>query len=367
MNAAVTQTKKRLSLGVSYFLMYALLPLIALCLAGVIVVVQFTNAAGYFAKNSRPMGEQWSLMLPGGASFDADESAALETDEWLLSNVELPASALNCLLSVPEGAHPIVETTIAQGSGLINATDHSADLSAVQATPLGVSEEGPTVLVVHTHTTESFFDPADSPVQTVVLGQEESVFGYYGSENAPRSLDADKNVIAVGRAFCESLEEAGVSTVHCTEICDLDYSNAYASSLSCIEEMLKQYPSIRYVIDLHRDSLVRADSTKLKPTATVDGERVAQVMLVVGAGSETLSQPNWRENFAMSAHYQSYLSEVSEDFARPVYLRYGRFNQHLGAGSMLLEVGSCGNTLAEARRAGALAGEALARMILDAS
>ena len=344
---------------------YALLPMLCLFCAAGIVVMQFVTSRVVFPEATLPFYRSLAVVNRAFAAVEEEETEGFSA--LLVNGLDMPTVELDALPEVPKGVYPIVTTTIPLGSGLINATDYSADLSVMaSATPMKKEEEDPCVLVLHTHATESFYDPDASPLSAVVMGQGEDVFGYYEEGLSPRSTDTAENMVSVGRVFCETLEEMGVTTVHSETLHDLDYSRAYANSLSTAEEYLKKYPNIRYIIDLHRDSLVRDNGTKLKPTCTVDGKSTAQVMLVVGAGSKDLPQPEWKRNLAVSARYQSYLETVGEGFARPVYLRYGRFNQHLSANTMLLEVGSCGNTLEEAQRAGKLAAEALGKMILEA-
>ncbi len=350
-----------------FLAVYGIVPLLCLFLAGVLVFLQFVVSRTVYPDESLPLFRSLALVNLAYASLPAEEESE-ETAAALLAELDLPTDSLHALSEVPKGVFPIVETTISLGSGLINATDYRADLSLpASAAPSLSEEDGPTVLVLHTHATESFYEPEQAPVKEPVLGEGADVYGYYAEGSSPRSTDDRKNMVRVGEVFCEVLEENGISAVHCKTQHDLNYSEAYANALSSIQTYLKQYPSIRYIIDLHRDSLVRDDGTKLKPTCLIDGKRTAQVMLVVGAGSSDLAQPDWRENLAVSARYQSYLSAIDETFTRPVYLRYGRFNQHLGENTMLLEVGSCGNTLEEACRASRYAAEALCEMILEES
>lgn len=355
--------KNELCLG---FLVYGALPLFCGLMALLIVVMQFVNSRVVFPEEGLPLYRQLSLFHAAFQKPHPTENEAFSMD--LLTGEDLPTEMLSVLPSLPEGVFPIVTTTISQGNGLINATEYSADTSvSAAAPPAQGASDAPLVLVYHTHATESFYEPETSPISQLVLGQEKGVYGYYEEGLSPRSEDTEKNMVAVGRAFCDRLSELGIAAVHCETLHDLDYSKAYGNSLKSVNEYLEKYPSIRYIIDLHRDSLVRENGTKLKPTCVIDGENVAQVMLVVGAGSEEVSQKNWRENLAMSARWQTYFNEVDPTFARPVYLRYGRFNQHVGSAAMLLEVGSCGNTLEEAIRAAQYAATALGRMIEKAA
>ena len=54
------------------------------------------------------------------------------------------------------------------------------------------------------------------------------------------------------------------------------------------------------------------------------------------------------------------MNGAHENLARPIALRAARYNQQYAIGSLLVEVGSHGNTLREAIRGGRLFAEALA-------
>jgi stage II sporulation protein P len=62
-------------------------------------------------------------------------------------------------------------------------------------------------------------------------------------------------VISVGDALTQRLNVLGLTAIHCTVIHDGGEGNAYISARETIEMMLRVYPSIKYVIDLHRMEL----------------------------------------------------------------------------------------------------------------
>ena len=110
---------------------------------------------------------------------------------------------------------------------------------------------------------------------------------------------------------------------------------------------MKKYPSIVLVLDVHRDALVANDGTIYKVVAgTVDD--CAQVMMVLGSDASGQVHPNWKVNLALALSIQSALSDKWATLARPLVLRPTRFNQHLSTGTILVEVGTHGNTLREA-------------------
>jgi stage II sporulation protein P len=117
---------------------------------------------------------------------------------------------------------------------------------------------------------------------------------------------------------------------------------------------LAQYPSIRFILDVHRDALISQDGAAYKLVAQEGEQKVAQVMFVVGSSDGSTDHPNWRENLGLAIHLQSSLTQRYDELARPITLRSSRFNQHLSTGSLLVEVGGHGNTLEEAVEGGKL-------------
>ncbi len=116
------------------------------------------------------------------------------------------------------------------------------------------------------------------------------------------------------------------------------------------------------VIDIHRDA-VEQNGQAVALSATADGESCARLMLVVGTDQGGLAHPNWQENLANALKLQAVLQGEHPGLCRSIDLRTERFNQHAAPGSILVEVGSNGNTLPQALRSAKLLGESLARMI----
>ena len=106
--------------------------------------------------------------------------------------------------------------------------------------------------------------------------------------------------------------------------------------------------------------MVTQAGLKYRPVAEVDGMQVAQVMAVVGVG-----EPNdhWQDNLRFSIALCDRLEQKYPGITRPMLIRTSHYNAHLSPGATLLEVGTCGNTLTEAKRTGVLVGTALAELI----
>lgn len=200
-----------------------------------------------------------------------------------------------------------------------------------QPLPLAVTDE-PLILIVHTHATESYT-------------------GDYDGAEDYHTADTDYNVVRVGQAIADRLNAAGIITLHDKTLNDLPgYDSAYERTAQVISRYLEEYPSIRMVIDVHRDAVTATDGTELAMTAELEGAPAAQLLFVMGTDAGGLEHPNWRDNLAFALQMQALCTARAPGLFRELSLRSGRYNEHLTPCSVLLEVGSAGNTLEEALR-----------------
>lgn len=241
----------------------------------------------------------------------------------------------------------------ADGVYVYNHTDYPVDLTTLTLPDYGLEKgtEEPQILIIHTHTTEAY---------------AQSGTDVYTATGDARTVDDCHNMVRIGEEVAAVLEEAGWSVVHDTQWYDYPaYNGAYGRSGESVKKWLEQYPSIKIVLDLHRDALTASDGTVYKTVTEVEGTKTAQVMLVVGSDAGGLSHPNWRQNLALAVAVQSGLNKSHPTFARPITLRSSRFNQQLAPGALLVEIGSHGNTLQEALAAARLFAASLADTLED--
>lgn len=245
--------------------------------------------------------------------------------------------------------------TLDGGAQVQNITDVTCETLAETAKslpPLGKVEnpaELPQVLIYHTHTTESYCPNSD-----------------WYDENCPdRSRDSSRNMTAVGDAICNALSERGIASVHDCTVHDYPmYTGAYYRSADTVESVLAKYPSIKLVLDIHRDGIADADGTPIAPVVTVNGKSAAQFMIISGCDDKgELDLPNYMENFKTACLVQRSAEAAYPGLARAVLFDYRNYNQHISAGSLLIEVGSQANTLDEAVYTGELLGNILADSI----
>ena len=209
-----------------------------------------------------------------------------------------------------------------------NYTRYDPDIGKLLTSPLSwdLTEDAPAVLILHTHATEGY---ADTP-------------GY-------RTEDARYNMIRVGQEIAEVLEQNGIGVIHDTTLHDKpSYNGSYGYARQTIARYLEEYPSIRLVLDVHRDALELTEEVQLDTHAVVNGQESAQLMLVMGTDAGGLYHPGWQDNLAVGAKLQVLLERKYPGITRPTHLRKERFNQDLCAGGMIVEIGAAGDTLAEA-------------------
>jgi len=234
-----------------------------------------------------------------------------------------------------------------------NSTGHALSVPDLQrpfAASLG--EEGPQILILHTHGSEAY---------TPAPGTEIVWSGDY------RTTDYRYNVVRVGDEMAEVFGEAGVSVLHDRTLYDYpSYTGAYDRALASIQKYLEKYPSIRFILDVHRDAIEDGQGNQYKAVSEVEGKGVsAQMSLVIGSDGSGLEHPDWMENLKLAAAVQQDILEQYPTLMRPVLLRNSRYNQHATTGSLLVEVGAAGNSPEEALLAGRLFAERMAAVLLE--
>lgn len=229
---------------------------------------------------------------------------------------------------------------------LNDTAGYCPDLEKLLLSPLEWGEETPTVLIVHTHATESY------------SGAPEEV---YSEQGAYRSLEPEHNMIAIGREVARILEAGGIRVIHDQTLHDHpDYNSSYSNARRTIQRHLQEHPEIGMVLDIHRDASDGSGGSQLVTAGTVGGQRSSQLMMVVGTDATGNYFPNWQENLALALKLTALLEQTDPGLTRPVTLREHRFNMDLTPGSLIVEVGGAGDTQAEAT----LAANALARAVL---
>lgn len=204
----------------------------------------------------------------------------------------------------------------------------------------GSAAAEPVVLILSTHATESYRENADT--------------GY-------RTPDDTQNVILPAAVIAEYLQKAGIGVIHArTRFDEEDFTLAYYNASLEIRKQLRDHPSIRYIIDVHRDSVQDADGTYL----AMETDGLAQLMFVVGTDHGGSGHSGWEDNLALAVRLHTAMETENPGLMRPVNLRSASFNQQYTSGSLILEIGSCAGSLDSAVRSAEIFARALADEIL---
>ncbi|RCX17972.1 stage II sporulation protein P [Anaerobacterium chartisolvens] len=195
---------------------------------------------------------------------------------------------------------------------------------------LNFDKKGPQVLIYHTHTSEAYL-------------RNEKELGKSGIPN--RSSDNRYNVVRIGEELAKALDKKGLGVVHNGTVNDYDYNSSYTTGYRTVTSILKGNPSIKVVLDIHRDGL-SSDQPKLRVVSQINNKNTSKIMFVVGTSSR-LKHPNWRENFKLALKLQKKLDSKYPGLTRPLNLSMNRYNQHVTDGALIIEVGADGNTVEE--------------------
>lgn len=209
----------------------------------------------------------------------------------------------------------------------------------------------PTILIYHSHTTESY----------TLLDE-----GCYRESSSFRSKDNARNMARVGDEICKVLESKGFNVIHDKEIHDLSYNDSYDSSRKTMLSYLEKYPSIEITIDVHRDSITYKNKTKVKPTIEINGKKSARMMIISGCEYGRVKNfPDWESNLKFSTAVTNKINTMYPNLMRPIMFSERKYNMDLTKNSFLLEVGTDANTLDEACYAGRLFANALGDLLLE--
>ena len=244
--------------------------------------------------------------------------------------------------------------TLVGGAYIKNRTGIAFDFESYLSEPLsfsvGKGGAEPQVLIYHTHTGEGYLD-----------ADVDKCFESYYSH----TYNNDFNVVAVGEAIKRSLEENGIATLHDPTVHDSTYSGSYYRSAETASADMADYPSIKIVLDIHRDA-IGTDDCKTKPVFEYEGRKGAQIMILSGCDYYgEMDFPDWEKNLSLALKLQTTAERLYPGMTRPLSFDYFSYNEPLCDGSLLIEIGSEANSIDEAEYTGELLGKAIAEATKD--
>ena len=287
--------------------------------------------------------EENTVLLPPDTAAESLEPLGVPKAEipTIPAEPEFPVLRLDMSSSAPDAL------------ALVNETPYEPDLAALVSAGRTIppyreltgrfGTDAPVVLILHTHATDSYADTCADDF---------------------RSRNQSENVTAVGALIAQRLTENGIGVLHCTEQFDYpDFNMAYYNAALAIRKYIADYPSISYILDIHRDSILSGDSY-VNPVTEIAGESAAQIMFVVGTDHGGSGHTGWQDNLTLAARLQKHLNGEYPSLMRDINLRSASFNEQYTSGSLLVEIGSCASDIAEVKTAAERFADALIKEIL---
>ncbi|MDI6869931.1 MAG: stage II sporulation protein P [Bacillota bacterium] len=212
----------------------------------------------------------------------------------------------------------------------------------------------PLIGIYHTHSSETYHGPKGH-----TKGRSYSADDYAWGKTT--------GMISIGDELARVLtEDYRIPVVHSRNIHDYPvYRDAYTNSAVTVREMLRRYPTLRLLLDVHRDGLAEVDRDFI--TTVMGGERLARVLLIVGRGQPGLPNPHWEQNLVLAERLHAKMEEMYPGLSRGVTVRNWPYNQELSDRVLLLELGDHYNTKEEAMKSAVLLADCLAALLADQS
>jgi stage II sporulation protein P len=137
-----------------------------------------------------------------------------------------------------------------------------------------------------------------------------------------------------------------------------NYPDSYKASRVMIDKMKAKYPSIKYFIDLHRDS-----AGKDLTTLTIDNVNYAKMIFIVG-----LENPNYNINLNMANSLSNGVNVNIDGLSKGIYKKEGPgvngvYNQDVSGNAILIEIGGYENTIDEVAKTINIFGDTLYKYI----
>lgn len=280
------------------------------------------------------------LAVPGG--FGAEEKRDLrflwtgpgQPRPQTLFQAALPFLRPQAEPVIPTASEPVIPSGESPGPEAPPAAPAQNTPPEPASRPAVVNGGLPLVGIYHTHDYEAYI--SEFPDLAVSTDQDLVQIASY-DHSKPTIVD-------IGEILAHRLRDLGVTTVHAPfRHQELGYDYAYQSSRATAQQILREAPTVRVLLDLHRDGNLDLDSTTY-----VDGLPVARVRCVVGARDDLA---HWQENLAFCESLLAKMEEANPGITLPTLTPQARYNQDLLPGAILLEIGNALNTFDEAARA----------------
>ncbi len=206
-----------------------------------------------------------------------------------------------------------------------NNNDDTSQITDKSNTKEVLNSTKPIIYIYSTHDTEGY---ASSYFNIYNIKPDVKIASYYLQE---KLSDLGLNTIVEKRMIKDALNKN-----------NWVYKDSYKASRIYLENTYQNNTSLKYFIDLHRDS-----SLKSKTTTTIDGKSYARVMFLVG-----LEHDNYNANLKVATDINNLIKAKYPSLTRGIYKKSGPgvngiYNQDFNSNCILIELGGQYNTMLE--------------------
>ncbi|MCL6580782.1 MAG: stage II sporulation protein P [Firmicutes bacterium] len=215
----------------------------------------------------------------------------------------------------------------------------------------------PVIALVHTHTSESYLPAVEALAKARDPRADTSRLEAF-------TTDRTANMLRVGEELARYLSAVhGLTVVQSQRAHDAREDGfrlgAYERSLETMTAILRRYPSVRLLLDIHRDAPGRETTTTY-----IGGVPTANICIIVGT-DKLLPNAHWKANYELARRLVRAMEETYPGLSRGILVRDERYNQHVMAGTLLIEIGGQENTLEEVFAAVRCLGDVLAKLVAE--
>jgi stage II sporulation protein P len=254
-------------------------------------------------------------------------------------------------------AYSLFDTEIAvAGEG----TDYT-NMPIESAPPLEILQAEKEAALQNTDEIEGNGDGGQAKTPSNTTGDRDVVYVYFshnresflpylqGVTNPNHAYHSQVNVTNIGDKLKEELEKGGIGTVvDKTDIeaklkeKGLSFARSYQESRTVVEAAVTQNRDLTYLIDIHRDSRRKKDTT-----IEINGKTYAKLAFVIGG-----EHAKHEKNLAFANELQKRFDSSYKGLSRGVFTKKGsgtngKFNQDLSEKAILVEFGGVDNTVEE--------------------
>lgn len=208
---------------------------------------------------------------------------------------------------------------------VVPVSNNDDSTSSVDASSVDASDKKPLIYIYNSHQGEEY---ASSTLAEYTV--------------APTVMFADyifQDVLEKNN-YKAIVEEASIKEI--LNMNSWKYAYSYMASRVLLEDAKNKNPSLKYFVDIHRDSLEKG-----RTTIEIEGKKFAKTIFLIGLENE-----NYEENLSFTEKINNLLNEKYPGLSKGIYKKGGPgvngvYNQDFSKRAILIEIGGYENTPSE--------------------